>query len=126
MKKLLLGTILLSWAIALSIPSLAAGVEINIGVSLPPPIVFVVPPTVIVLPDADDVYVVPEIHEDIFFWNGRWWRPWEGGWYRSSHYDRGWVYYNHVPRFYFDVDPDWRGYYRDHNWYGQPWNYESI
>ena len=31
-----------------------------------------------------------------------------------------------VPSFYFDVDPGWRGYYRDHNWYGHRWNYERI
>ena len=35
-------------------------------------------------------------------------------------------YYNHVPSFYFNVDPGWRGYYRDHNWNGHRWNYERI
>ena len=51
---------------------------------------------------------------------------WEGLWYRSHYYDRGWGYYNNVPSFYFDVDPGWRGYYGDHNWYGYRWNYERI
>ena len=78
------------------------------------------------MPDTDDVYVVPDIDVDMFFWNGWWWRLWEGRWYRSHYYDRGWGYYNNVPSFYFDVDPGWRGYYRDHNWYGHPWNYERI
>jgi hypothetical protein len=26
------------------------------------------------------------------------------------------VYYNNIVSFYFDVDPGWREYYRDHNW----------
>ena len=93
--------------------------------NLPPPIPFVVPPEVIVIPETN-VYVAPDIDVDLFFWNGWWWRPWEGRWYRSHYYDRGWGYYNAVPSFYFDVDPGWRGYYRDHNWYGHRWDYERI
>jgi len=124
MKKLLLGTILLALAIVVPIPTMA-GVNIGIGISLPPPIVFAAPPELIVLPETY-VYVVPDVDVDIFFYNGWWWRPWEGRWYRSRYYNRGWAYYNNVPSFYFDVDPGWRGYYRDHNWYGHRWNYERI
>ncbi len=125
MKKLLFGMILLSLAIVAPIPTMA-GVDISIGISLPPPIVFQAPPEVIVLPDTSDVYVVPDIDVDIFFWNGWWWRPWEGRWYRSRYYYRSWAYYNSVPRFYFDIDPGWRGYYRNHDWHGHRWNYERI
>ncbi|MFH1703809.1 MAG: hypothetical protein ABIB41_10370, partial [Nitrospirota bacterium] len=88
-------------------------------------IVFAAPPELVVLPETY-VYVVPDIPMDLFFYNGWWWRPWEGRWYRSRYYNRGWGYYNNVPSFYFDVDPGWRGYYRDHNWYGHRWNYERI
>ena len=102
-----------------------ARVNVNVGVNLPA-IVFAAPPDVIVMPDTSDVYVVPDIDADLFFWNGWWWRPWEGRWYRSHYYNRGWSYYSNVPSFYFDVDPGWRGYYRDHNWYGHRWNYERI
>ena len=125
MKKLLLGTILLALAIVVPIPAMA-GVNISIGISLPPPIEFETPPDVIAMPDTDDVYVAPDVDADIFFWNGWWWRPWEGRWYRSQNYNRGWAYYNNVPSFYFDVDPGWRGNYRNHNWYGHRWNYERI
>jgi hypothetical protein len=125
MKKILLGTILFVLPIAAPIPTLA-GVEVGVHISLPAPIVFAAPPAVIVLPDTNDVYVAPDVDVDLFFWNGWWWRPWEGGWYRSRYYDRGWVYYSHVPSFYFDVDPGWRGYYRHHDWYGRRWNYERI
>jgi len=125
MKKLLFGTILLALVSVFPIMTMAA-VDISIGISLPPPIVFTAPPDVIVMPDTNDVYVVPDIDVDFFFWNGWWWRLWEGRWYRSHYYDRGWGYYNNVPSFYFDVDPGWRGYYRDHNWYGHRWNYERI
>ena len=125
MKKLLLGAILLALAIVVPIPTIAA-VDISVGFSLPPLIVFEAPPEVIVIPDTNNVYVVPNVDVDFFFWNGWWWRPWEGRWYRSRYYNRGWVYYNNVPSFYFDVDPSWRGYYRDRNWYGHRWNYERI
>ena len=116
---------LLALVIVVPIPTMAqVGVSVSIG--LPPPIAFAEPPAVIVLPDAPDVYVVPGIDVDLFFWNGWWWRPWQGGWYRSRYYNRGWGYYSNVPSFYYDVDPGWRGYYRDRNWYGHPWHYERI
>jgi hypothetical protein len=93
--------------------------------NLPPPIPFVAPPEVIVIPETD-VYVVPDIDADLFFWGGWWWRLWEGLWYRSHYYNRDWGHYNNVPSFYFDVDLGWRGYYRDRNWYGHRWDYERI
>jgi hypothetical protein len=125
MKKLLLGTILLALSIAVPAPA-TAEVGVSIGISLPPLITFAAPPEVIVIPETTDVYVIPDIDVDIFFWDGWWWRPWEGRWYRSRYYDRGWVYYRSVPRFYFDVDPGWRGYYRDRHWHGHRWDYERI
>ncbi len=125
MKKLFLCAMLLALAIVVPLPAMAR-VDINIGISLPPPVVFAAPPEVIVLPDTDDVYVVPDINIDLFFWNGWWWRLWEGRWYRSHYYNRGWAYYRLVPTFYFDVDPDWRIYYRDHAWYGHRWDYRPV
>jgi hypothetical protein len=125
MKKLLFGAMLLALVIAVPFPTMA-GIDIHIGIPLPPPIIFPAPPEVIVLPDTNDVYVAPDIDADLFFWNGWWWRPWEGRWYRSRYYNRGWVYYDDLPRFYFDVDPGWRGYYRDRNWRGHRWNHERI
>jgi hypothetical protein len=125
MKKFLCGLILLASAILIPAPTMA-GVNINIGISLPPPIGFQAPPEVVVLPDTNDVYVGPGINAELFFWNGWWWRPWEGRWYRSHYYNRGWAYYNNVPSFYFDVDPQWRSYYRDHAWRGHRWDYRRI
>jgi len=125
MKKLLFGTILLVLAIVVPIPTIAQ-ININVEIPLPPPIEFAAPPEVIVMPETDGVYVAPDIDVDLFFWNSFWWRLWEGRWYRSTYYDRDWAYYNNVPRFYFNVDPHWRGYYNNHNWYGHHWNYERI
>ena len=125
MKKLLLGTVLMASLIIIPISTMAQ-VSVSVNIGLPPPVVFEAPPNVIVLPDTNGVYVVPGIDIDLFFWNGWWWRPWEGRWYRSRYYNRGWAHYSSVPSFYYDVDPGWRGYYRDHNWYGHRWNYERI
>jgi hypothetical protein len=125
MRKLLFGTILFVVTAVVPVPAMAQ-VNVSIGIALPPPVAFAAPPDVIVLPDTNDVYVVPGINIDLFFWDGWWWRPWEGRWYRSRYYDRGWGYYNRVPSFYFDVDPGWRRYYRDRDWHGYRWNYEPI
>jgi len=123
-KSVIVATILL---LACFVPLQArAEVNVSIGISLPPPIIFGAPPAVIVLPDTIGVYVVPDIEGDLFFWGGWWWRPWGGGWYRSYYYDRGWDYYGGVPVFYYDVDPGWRMYYSNQNWYGHRWSYERI
>ena len=78
------------------------------------------------MPETSGVYVAPDVEAELYFWNGFWWRLWEGRWYRSVYYDRDWVYYNTVPGFYFTIDPHWRYYYRNHIWYGHPWNYQRI
>ncbi len=124
MKKLLLGTILLASVSALPIPAMA-GVNVGVSISLPPPIVFASPPEVVVLPETY-VYVVPDLDVDIYFYNGWWWRPWGGHWYRSRHYDSGWAYYQRVPSFYGGIPSGWRNDYRAHRWEGHQWNYQRI
>ena len=124
MKKLLFGTMLLALVIVVPIPTMA-GVDIHVSIPLPPPIVFAAPPEVIVIPETD-VYVVLEVQEEIFFYNGWWWRPWGGRWYRSRHYSSGWVYYQSVPSFYARIPSGWRNDYRDHRWGGHQWNYQRI
>jgi hypothetical protein len=124
MNKLLIGTILLALVLVFPVPTMA-GVDVGVSISLPPPIVFAAPPEVVVIPETY-VYVVPDSNVDIFFYNGWWWRPWEGRWYRSRHYDTGWVYYQRVPSFYTRIPSRWRDDYRDHRWGGRPWSYQRI
>src|ERR1700690_215002 len=125
MKRLFLGAIFLLVAIVVPIPIMAE-ININIGIPLPPPIVFAAPPEVIAMPETPDVYADPDVDADLYFWDGFWWRLWEGRWYRSAYYDRDWVYYDNVPSFYFNVDRHWRDYYRNHSWYGHQWNYKRV
>jgi hypothetical protein len=102
------------------------GVSVNVNVPLPPPIVFAAPPEVVVLPETN-VYVVPDVEADIFFSGGWWWRPWQGRWYRSRYYDRGWVFFRAAPPpFYRRVPPGWRNDYHQHRWRGQEWKHERI
>jgi len=124
MKKLLLGTMLLASVIAVPLPTMAR-VDIGISISLPPLIVFAAPPEVVVIPETN-VYVVPDLDVDIFFYNGWWWRPWEGRWYRSRQYNAGWVYYQSVPSFYVRIPSGWRDDYREHRWGGRQWDYQRI
>lgn len=124
MKKVLLATAFLALVI-LTPMSTMAEVEVGVRIGLPPPIVFASPPQVVVVPETY-VYVVPSVREDIFFYNGWWWRPWGGHWYRSRYYDQGWVHYAHVPSFHREVPPGWRHDYNEHRWKGQPWNHQPI
>jgi hypothetical protein len=124
MKKLLLGSVFLTLVFVFPVPTMA-GVNVGINIGLPPPIVFAKPPEMIVIPETY-VYAVPDVPAEIYFYNGWWWRPWEGRWYRSRRYDSGWVYYKRVPSFYGRIPPGWRNDYRDHRWGGRPWNYQRI
>lgn len=90
------------------------GVSVNIGL---PPLVFSAPPAVIVIPGTY-VYSVPDIEVGLFFYQGFWYRPHEGRWYRASSYNGPWAYVeiSRVPRVVVDLPPrSWRvppGYHR--------------
>lgn len=124
MKKVFLGTVLLALALTVPIPAMAE-LSVNIDVSLPPAIEFSAPPELIVLPGTY-VYVAPDVNEDIFFYGGWWWRPWEGHWYRSRNYGSGWSYYRDVPSFYRGIPSGWRDDYREHRWQGRQWNHHQL
>lgn len=124
MKKLFWGTLLLMLIVAIPIPTMAR-VDVNVSITLPPPIIFSTPPELIVLPETY-IYVVPDVEADIFFYNGWWWRLWEGRWYRSRYYNTDWGYYRNVPSFYIGIPSSWRNDYRNHRWRGNQWNYQRI
>ena len=108
------------------VPCLAqAQIDIRISIPLPPPIVFSTPPLMVVLPETE-VYVAPDYDQDLYFYQGFWWRPWCGRWYRSLNYDSGWEFYHGVPGWYGGVYPRWRDNYRNHMWGGQRWDYRSV
>ena len=65
-----------------------ARVNVNVGVNLPA-IRFAAPPDVVVIPGTY-VYMVPDIDVDVLFFQGYWWRPYQGHWYRSRDYKGGW------------------------------------
>ncbi len=124
MGKTLLGTLLL--ALMLAVPmTTKAEVFVDINIGLPPLIEFAAPPELIVLPGTY-VYVAPDVDQDIYFYGGWWWRPWEGHWYRSRHYDSGWTTYRSVPRFYRGIPSGWRDDYRGHQWQGRQWDYQRL
>jgi hypothetical protein len=124
MKKLLYGTILLALLFVFPMAAMAQ-VSVRVSIPLPPLIMFPAPPVLVVIPETY-VYVVPDVQEEIFFYNGWWWRPWNGRWYRARNYDRGWVYYKRVPSFYGRIPSGWRNDYREHRWQGHQWNYQRI
>jgi hypothetical protein len=89
-----------------------ARVDVNIGVNIgppPPPIVIAAPPPVVVIPGTY-VYFPPDVRVDIFFYQGYWYRPHHGHWYRSAVYNGKWVYVQpaRVPHALVRVPPDFR------------------
>jgi hypothetical protein len=91
MKKsclLVIGALLL--VLTVSATHSEARVNVNIGVNLPA-YRFATPPEVAVIPGTY-VYMIPDIAMDILFFQGYWWRPYEGRWYRSRDYKGGYRY----------------------------------
>lgn len=126
MKKLLFKMVfILSVVLMPALVMAEVDVKVRVNIPLPPPIIFPAPPHVVVIPQTD-IYAVPDVDADIFFYSGWWWRSWEGRWYRSRNYDRGWGYYNRAPVFYRNVPPGWRKDYRDRRWRGYEWDHRSI
>lgn len=124
MRKLLLAIVVLT-ATTIGPVITEAGIQVRINIPLPPLIVFAAPPELVVLPETY-IYVDPDLDMDIFFYNGWWWRPWDGRWYRSRYYDRGWTYRRGVPAFYGQIPSGWRDDYREHRWRGHQWDYQRI
>ena len=102
-----------------------ARVNVGVNISLPPLITFAAPPELVVIPETY-VYAVPDVDADIFFYQGWWWRPWEGRWYRSRHYDSGWQHYRNVPKFSRQIPSGWKNDYRERRWRGHQWNQQRI
>lgn len=144
MKKMILGTSLLTMMSFIPVPTIAGlhidipappsihidvpvprPPHIRIGVPMPPHIEFSAPPRLVVVPETY-VYVAPDIEEEIFFSDGWWYRPWEGRWYRSRHHNSGWQHYRSTPSFYSHVPHNWRNDYREGHWRGQQWNIQPI
>ena len=66
------------------------GVNVRVGDNLPA-VRFDAPPEVVVIPGTY-VYMVPDIDAEVLFFQGYWWRPYEGRWYRSRDYKGEWSY----------------------------------
>jgi hypothetical protein len=83
-----------------------ARVDVNIVL---PPLVFSGPPDVVVIPGTY-AYFVPGVEADVFFYQGYWYRPHRGYWFRASSYRGPWgrIAVGRVPRVLIDVPPDFR------------------
>ena len=85
--------------------------RVNVAINVPPPpsILIPAPPPMFVIPRTY-VYFAPDVDVDVFFYQGYWYRPHAGHWYRSRTYNGKWVYLSpkRVPRGLINVPPDFR------------------
>jgi len=100
-----------------------ASAEVSININLgPPPIVVAEPPEVVMIPGLQ-VYFVPQLEFDVFFYNGYWWSPRGSRWYRTRAYNGPWKVVNkrYVPAPVYRVPKDYRNVYEkeQHIPYGQ-------
>lgn len=111
-----------------------AGVNVNIAVPLPG-LVIPAPPPMTVIPGTY-VYYPPDVSAEIYFYQGYWYRPYEGRWYLATGYNGPWrgiaigrvprpllslpPHYRTMPGYervpYADVKRNWRGWERNRHW----------
>ena len=114
MKKTVFITVLmLCLLIGLSARSEAARVDVTIAL---PPVVFSSPPPLVVIPGTY-AYFAPGVNADVLFYQGYWYRPYEGRWFRANGYNGPWVNVapDRVPPALLDLPPDFR-----HVWHERP------
>jgi hypothetical protein len=116
-------------AAALAATTISCAPHARVGVYAdvpgPPALAFEADPYFVPLPGTY-AYAVPNYDVDLYYSDGYYWRPWQGRWYRSSYYDRGWISYSGVPRFYTSIPRDWRNDYYAHRWRGRSWDYARV
>ncbi len=93
-------------------PSSCAEVSVNVQIGPPPAYVFPGPPQVIAIPGTY-VYLVPGIAVEILFFQGYWYRPYEGHWFRSRSYNGPWHYHERVPAAIVGLPPNYYHAYRE-------------
>jgi hypothetical protein len=89
----------------------AGNAEVNVNITVPlPSLVIPAPPALVVIPGSY-VYYPPDVNVDIFFFHGRWYRPYRGGWYFAAGYNGPWraIRPERVPRAVIGIGPGFRG-----------------
>jgi hypothetical protein len=91
-------------------------IGVQIGIPLPPDVVFTAPPSLVVIPGTN-VYAAPDVEADLVFYHGYWWRHFRERWYRSLSYRGPWEFSasDRVPRAIYGLPLDFRHMYRDHH-----------
>jgi len=110
-------------ALLAGVTALDAVADVRVNLNLgPPPIAVAQPPEVVLVPGSQ-VYFVPDVDYDVFYYNGYWWSPRGDRWYRARGYDGPWrvVGRRYIPAPVYRVPRDYRRmYYRErHVPYGE-------
>jgi hypothetical protein len=130
MKRIVLLVVALFLVIGMPFAGVASNVSVNVNIGPPPPLEFVAPPDVVVVPSGGtDVYLVPGT-AGLYFYGGYWYRFHGGYWFRAGAYSAPWVpiQVSLVPSHVVVIPPDYilnmpPGYHRIHyNDFHSHWN----
>jgi len=85
-KYLLLGLVLVSglWNLARA--------EVNVNINVGIPVVRLSPDPVMTVIPGTYIYFITECPDDIFFYQGFWWRPFKGRWHRADGFNGPWIF----------------------------------
>ena len=136
-------TIIVVFSLLCARLGVAQGVNVDVNIGAPPPLVFAAPPDVVVVPSGQSyVYMVPD-RIGVYFFGGFWYRYHNGYWFRAQLYSGPWGFVDarfvpavvvgippEYPRFlppgyyrvhYGDLHSHWRDWDQGRHWHGQEW-----
>jgi GNAT superfamily N-acetyltransferase len=70
----------------------------------PPAVVIGPKPRLVVIPDTE-LYYAPDVRDDVFFYDGLWYRWYGGVWYRAKVHSGPWVTISVVPTVFYKIPP---------------------
>lgn len=115
-----------------------ATVEVNVAT---PPILEIQPPELVVVPSGDTyIYMIPTV-VGVYFYDGYWYRYYEGAWFRADIYNGPWIGIAVAPTVIVGIDPfypfylpasyyrigyadfhvHWRNWGHDRHWHNHAW-----
>ena len=112
MEWIVAGSLCLALVAFPGISRAGVGIEIgippvNVAIGVPPPLVIGAPPEVEVVPGTY-VYFAPDVGVDLFFYDGLWYRDYQGRWFSCASYDGPWVFVASPPGVLVGLPPNFR------------------
>lgn len=104
-KKIFILLVALCWVLTVSA---RADTDVNVNVNVGLPVLKVGSDPMMAVIPGTYVYFAVDLDDDLFFYQGYWWRIHKGRWHRATAAGGPWVFFKTVPHPLLNLPPGWR------------------